>query len=283
MRKAVFFTLFFGIGLLVLNAQEALSNVVEGPKHGSLVIAGGGALPEEIVTKFISLAGGKDAAIVLVPTAAGLKEYDDGWKKLLTRYGATNVTILHTNVPKEANSSSFINPLKNATGVWFTGGRQWRLVDAYKGTKTEEAFQDVLSRGGVIGGSSAGATIQGSYLARGDTKNNQIMMGDHETGFGYLSNVAIDQHVLARNRQFDLFTILKKRPELLGIGLDEGTAIVVRHDKFEVIGASYVLVYDGSFWSAEGTSLKEVPDANQRFYFLKAGNQYDLKRRKVIR
>jgi cyanophycinase len=78
----------------------------------------------------------------------------------------------------------------------------------------------------VVGGSSAGATIQGSYLVRGDTKSNQIMMGDHEQGFGYIKNVAIDQHVLARNRQFDLYEIMRKHPELLGLGIDENTAIV---------------------------------------------------------
>ena len=79
----------------------------------------------------------------------------------------------------------------------------------------------------VIGGSSAGATIQGSYLARGDAKTNTIMMGDHEEGFGFLKNAAIDQHLLRRNRQFDLLEVIRARPELLGIGIDEDTAIVV--------------------------------------------------------
>ena len=164
----------------------------------------------------------------------------------------------------------------------FGGGRQWRLVDAYKGTKTEKLFWKVLERGGVIGGSSAGATIQGSYLARGDSKNNQIMMGDHEVGFGFLKNVAIDQHVIARNRQFDMFTILRKKPELLGIGIDEGTAIIVQGDKFEVDGASYVLVYDGSFWSREGSNLKNLPNKKATFYFLRPGDKYDLVKRKII-
>ncbi|MEM6806293.1 MAG: Type 1 glutamine amidotransferase-like domain-containing protein, partial [Bacteroidota bacterium] len=131
-------------------------------------------------------------------------------------------------------------------------------------------------------GSSAGATIQGSYLARGDTKNNQIMMGDHEVGFGFLKNVAIDQHVLARNRQFDLFTILKEKPELLGIGLDENTAIFVQGDEFEVLGASFVLMYDQGFHSREGYKLKKLPSKESLFYFLKEGEKYDLKKRKVI-
>jgi cyanophycinase len=172
-------------------------------------------------------------------------------------------------------------PLINAKAVWFGGGRQWRLVDAYKNTLTEKMLWKVLERGGVIGGTSAGATIQGSYLARGDTKNNQIMMGDHQEGFGFLKNVAIDQHVLARNRQFDMFDILKNRPELLGIGIDENTAIIVRGNQFEVKGVSYVIVYDGTFWSREGSDLKKLPDKTKLFYFLRNGDKYDLLNRKV--
>ena len=168
-----------------------------------------------------------------------------------------------------------------ATGVWFSGGRQWRLVDSYKGTKTEKMFWDVLNRDGVIGGSSAGATIQGSYLARGDTRNNQIMMGDHEEGFAFIKNIAIDQHVIARNRHFDMFNILDRKPGLLGLSIDEGTAILVKGNEFEVIGKSYVMIFDGTFWSREGSDLKILPNDNL-FYFLRSGDQYDLENRRVI-
>lgn len=146
---------------------------------------------------------------------------------------------------------------------------------------TEKLIVEVLERGGVVGGSSAGATIQGSYLVRGDTKNNQIMMGDHQEGFGLLKDVAIDQHVLARNRQFDMFEILKKHPELLGIGIDENTAIIVQGNVFEVIGENYVLVYDGGFWSREGSDLKNLPEKSKLFYFLRNGDKYDLSKRKI--
>ena len=112
----------------------------------------------------------------------------------------------------------------------------------------------------------AGATIQGSYLARGDTKTNTIMMGDHEEGFAFLKNVAIDQHLLARNRQFDLIPLIEKRPELLGIGIDEDTAIVVQGDQAEVIGQSYVAIYDNR------TSVAE----NGKFFLLRPGDRIDL-------
>ncbi len=251
-----------------VSAQEV------GPKNGSLVIVGGGLTPG-IVQRFIELAGGADAKIVVIPTAIGgdnAEASGRGFTRRLAAGGAQNVTVLHTRDREEANSDSFVQPLTEAGGVWFGGGRQWRLVDAYLGTKTEQALWSVLERGGVIGGSSAGATIQGSYLVRGDSKTNVIMMGDHEQGFGYLKNTAIDQHVLTRNRQFDMIEVIRAKPELLGIGLDEDTAIVVQGDEFEVIGRSYVAIYDHETMGAEG-----------RFYFLAPGQRFDLATRTVKR
>ena len=163
--------------------------------------------------------------------------------------------------------------IREATGVWFTGGRQWRLVDSYAETRTEEELWALLERGGVIGGSSAGATIQGSYLARGDTATNTIMMGSHEEGFGFVRNTAIDQHLLYRNRQFDMLEIIEARPELLGIGIDENTAIVVQGDRFEVIGESYVVIYDN----------QSMLDSGGLFYFLAPGDQYDMAERQAYR
>lgn len=255
-----------------------------GPANGSLVIAGGGSLGDTILQTFIELSGGgPEASLVVIPTAAGRESYDQDANIAddLRRLGARDVVVLHTNDRAEADSPEFTAAIERAGGVWFGGGRQWRLVDAYGGTRTEKAFHDLLARGGCIGGSSAGATIQGSYLARGDTKNNQIMMGDHEAGFGFIKNIAIDQHVLARNRQFDLFTILDAKPELLGVGIDEGTAMVVQGDTFDVLGRSYVLVYDQSFWSREGSQLKELPAPERQFFFLRQGDRYDMKARAV--
>ncbi len=253
-----------------------------GPANGALVIAGGGRLSDAIIDRFIELAGGPRAVIVYVPTAAGEGSYPDSSANFLRNGRALKVTVLHTDNRDTANSTYFTRQLSEATGVWFGGGRQWYLVDSYKGTVTEAMFRDVLKRGGVIGGSSAGATIQGSFLVRGDTKNNQVMIGDHQEGFGYVTNIAIDQHVLARNRQFDMFGVLSEHPELLGIGIDENTAVVVNRDTMEVIGASYVLIYDNSFWSREGSQLKELPAEDHLFYFLRKGDRYNLRLRKVI-
>jgi cyanophycinase len=155
------------------------------------------------------------------------------------------VTLLHTRDRAEADSDAFARVLDNADGVWISGGRQWRLADAYLGTRTQEALARLLDRGGVIGGSSAGATIQGSFLARGDTSDNHVMMGSHREGFGFLKNTAVDQHLLQRNRHFDLIEVIEAHPHLLGIGIDEDTAIIVRGDAFIVVGSGYVAIYDG--------------------------------------
>ncbi|MCS5613780.1 MAG: cyanophycinase [Candidatus Poribacteria bacterium] len=272
-----------GLTLLVycLIAHQQPSQV--GPENGSLLLVGGGVTPE-IGRQFIALAGGVEVPMVVIPTAGGATEYSQQTpvSQLLRQLGAKQVEVVHTNDRELASSLDFVQPLVTAKGVFFEGGRQWRLVDAYQGTRTEQMFWQVLERGGVIGGSSAGATIQGSFLARGDTRHNQIMVGDHQQGFGFLKNVTVDQHTLARNRHYDMFQILQERPELLGLSIDEMTGIVVAGDQFEVIGESYVLVYDGGFWSREGWSMKKLPPSNSLFYFLKAGDRYDMAKRIVV-
>ena len=260
------------------------NNITYGPAVGSLVIVGGAMQDSNIVLKFIELAGGKNAPIVVIPAAMGLDSVNqERVTRFLTRFGATNVKVVHTKNPEEANTVEFVEPIQKAKAVWFTGGRQWRIVDAYANTLAEKEFQKVLERGGVIGGSSAGATIQGSYLARGDTKTNRIMMGDHQEGFGYLKNCAIDQHLLVRNRQFDLIEILNAHPELLGIGLDENTAIVVQGDEFEVIGKSFVAIYDTKLWVEESrTDDKPVLPNGGKFFLLRAGDKYNTRTREVV-
>lgn len=256
-----------------------------GPAKGTLLVIGGSA-SDIFYNKFMELVGGADAPIVVIPTAATSDPMStedlDNFKNSFVRRGFNNVTVLHTRDREEANSEEFTEPILKARGIWFSGGRQWRHADSYLNTLTHKAFFELLSRGGVIAGSSAGATIQGSYLARGDTQKNTIMMGDHEEGLEFITNVAIDQHLFARNRQFDMFEILKNRPELLGIGLDENTGIIVEGDQFSVFGNSYVAIYDGTRWSAERDTTYTLPPGSRDFYLLSQGQKYDLKSRRVI-
>mgnify|MGYP005814404745 CR=1 FL=1 len=246
-----------------------------GPSKGALVIVGGNMHDPAILRKFIELAGGPDQPIVVVPTAGGAAAYGQDYSglKMFRDAGCTRLTVLHTIDRKVADSEEFVQPLRTARGVFFEGGRQWHLADAYLGTLTQKAFAAVLDRGGVIGGSSAGATIIGEYMVRGDTKTADIMMGDHEQAFAFLKKVAIDQHLLVRNREFDLIPLIEKHPDLLGIGLDEDTAIVVQGDEFVVTGRSRVAIYD---------IHKMIPPAG-KFYFLIPGDKYNLRTRTATR
>ncbi len=258
-----------------------------GPKNGTLLIIGGYASDSIYLSLFSELTGGYDSPIVVIPTARDDESLskDSLFLQLTNRFekaGFINVTILHTRDRDIASSEEFTRPFKNAKGVWFQGGRQWRLADSYLNTKSHEAIKDVLNRGGVVAGSSAGATIQGSFLARGDTEKHPIMAGDHLEGLSFISNIAIDQHLLARNRQFDMFEILAEYPDLLGIGLEENTGIIVQKDTFEVVGASYVAIYDGTRWSAERDTVYQLHKGSKEFYFLGAGEKYDMKNRTVI-
>ena len=260
---------------LFLGITSAAWAQVISPPRGALVVVGGGMVDTTIVDRFLELAGGPEQPIVIIPTASAADSFGVDFYAIrnFKARNASSLTLLHTRDRAVADSDSFTQVIDKASGVWFSGGRQWRLADAYLGTATEKSLWALLDRGGVIGGSSAGATIQGSYLARGDTRTNTIMMGDHTEGFGFLKDTAIDQHLLRRNRQFDLIEIITAFPDLLGIGLDENTAIVVKNDWFEVIGRSFVAIFDAS----------RMIGPEGKFYLLAPGDRFNLPDRMAYR
>lgn len=245
-----------------------------GPEKGALIIIGGGGSTPEIWKKFTELAGGAEKANVIVVTAAvgdGADTSEATVRSIKKNTGIQHVTILHTSDLSTANSEKFVEPIRKATAVFFDGGRQWRPADDYLNTLTHQAFLDLLDRGGVIAGSSAGASIQGSFLWRGDTEGPETLVGDHTQGLGFLKNSVIDQHLLARNRQFALVDFIKQAPELIGIGLDQATAILVQRDTLQVIGKAYVAIYDYN-----------TVITNKPFFFLSEGQRYDLANRRII-
>jgi cyanophycinase len=253
---------------------ETAGPVVTGPAHGALVIVGGGRVGNEILTRMFDLAGGTDVPMVVIPTATGAETYAADWSglRMFKDFGATNITVLHTKDRKVADSEEFVKPLATARLVWFVGGRQWRLVDSYLHTRTQREVAKVLERGGVVGGSSAGASILSSYMVRGAVENNFTMMAPgYEEGFGLIKGVAIDQHMLTRNRQDDLEEVVARHPDVLGIGLDESTAIIVRGQKFEVVGASKIAIHDGRNVASERQQRN-----GKKYYFMGPGEKYDL-------
>ncbi len=281
------FALTIGLWVQLSTAQVHAQEAPQyGPPTGTLVIVGGGSMNGTgIIERFIELGGGaENGRFVIVPTAGGnydqdgnVRVYDEdrvlrSWRAR----GLRNVSMLQTHDPEVADTEEFVAELRRATAVWFNGGRQWNIVDSYAGTRTYDEFHRVLERGGVVGGSSAGATILGEYLVRGDTRGPQIVMTEeenHQLGFEFLRNVGIDQHINTRNRWDDLIPLIEQKPRLLGIGLSEGTAIIVTGDTFEVMGKWMVAVHDNT---------RAYQPWEKPYFVLAPGDVFDMNARRIV-
>lgn len=214
-------------------------------ERGTVIAFGGAATTRGGMERFIERAGGKGARIVVIYTALGDKpSMPEHWRRLWDSVGAKNVKLLHAGDRGVANSGAFVKEIDAAGGVWFTGGRQWRLVDRYFATESHAAICRVLERGGVVGGTSAGATIVGDYLVRGDPLTSLTMMQEgYEQGLGLVPGVAIDQHFSQRERFKDMQALKRRYPQLFGIGIDEGTAVAFEGGECEVFGRGRVFLY----------------------------------------
>lgn len=254
----------------VAGASAFAQTPSHGPAKGYLLITGGATEPRDY-QRLVEMAGGKNAKIVVIPNAsvtkptplAELQEQYCGVKSPFAAFPGVPCTVIYTNDKTEANSEAFVAPLKTATGVWFVGGRHWRIADAYLDTLTQKELFALLDRGGTIGGGSAGATIQGSYMVRGSAvpDDNTIMMAPgHEIGLGFFTNATLDQHVDVRHRENDLAAVIKAHPDLLCFGLDQATSITVHGDTLTVNGPKRVAVWDGKDHDGKG------------YYYLRTGD-----------
>lgn len=219
-------------------AAEAASDDI-----GSLVIAGGSGLPREIFQRFRALAGdpGQSVHVVVVPTASDRADREDWAKTLMERWtdhGFDRVTVLHTRDSEEADTGEFVVPLREADAVWFGGGRQSRLADTYLDTAFEKELRALYERGGVIGGSSAGAAIMSRTMIAGGREQARVA-----TGFDLLRGAVVDQHFTQRDRQVRLRGVIEEHPALVGVGIDESTALVVQGGIGTVIGAGDVHIF----------------------------------------
>lgn len=230
---------------------------------GALVICGGGRLPEQLPQRFLELAGGKEARIVIVTTASRYAD-SPGIERTLAFWRAqplASLHVLHTSSRETADRPEFSEPLIAATGVWFVGGDQNKVTGVYLGTKTQERLYELLERGGVIGGTSAGAAIMSQVMIAGGRSEPRL-----GSGLGFLSGAIVDQHFLKRRREGRLIKAVSARPGLVGLGIDEGTAIVVQGTTLRVLGESEVRVCRPAKSPAEAPVLET----------LKPGQQADL-------
>jgi len=214
---------------------------VSAPHGGTLVICGGGGIPDPVRNRFVELAGGPRARLVIIPTAHTRAEVPGAADSALDPWmarGAASVQIFHTRSRESANDAEFVRPLSEATGVWFGGGRQSLVTDAYLGTEVERQLKALLMRGGVIGGTSAGAALMTRVMIAGGRTKAEL-----SEGFDFLPGAVVDQHFLRRNRLTRLLSVLSDHPNLIGLGIDESTALIfdVKSHLMNVIGDSYVV------------------------------------------
>jgi len=263
--------------------------------EGSLFIIGGGHRSESMMKKFIELAnlpGG--SKIVIFPMASGSPDETgqamvDEFKKL----GVQNVEYHNLN-REQALKEENVKILDNVGGVYFSGGVQSRLTEALVHTPVHNRLLDIYKQGAVIGGTSAGAAVMSEIMITGDEKREveeghefEKIQGDNiitTPGFGFIKTAIIDQHFVARKRHNRLISLVAENPELLGIGIDESTAIIVKPDKtFEVIGEQNVIVYDASQAKVNILPSHSIRGFNIIMHILKAGDKYDLNMKKAMR
>jgi len=267
---------FFLVALGALWAQRS-----SGPPRGTLIVDGGGST-DLVKNRFVAMAGGKDADIVVIPTAASALRFgpantvlNPDWPRdraewaayktdLTTWLGTEHITVLHTRDRAIADSEEFAKPLRTATGIFLGTGNAGRIAQAYLGTRTEQELQALLDRGGVVFGSSAGSIILGSFIVRGWPEKPLLMAPGHDRGFGFLKNVAIDPHLKEAKRDYELINVAYAHPDILGIGIDEGAALVVQGNRFEIIGTGKVAIYDNQ------------PHPGAWYYWLNPGDRFDL-------
>ena len=217
---------FFFVSLPLSPSEERLD------RPGSLLLVGGGRISGEVKRRFLDLAGGPGARIVVIPSASARLEAAQRARRLWAEQGA-QVTVLHTTSRADADSPAFSQPLCRATAVWISGGDQSRFMARYGGTAVERELVALYRRGGLIGGTSAGASLVSRIMVAAEGEGR---------GLGFLDGVVVDQHFDTRHRLPRLLHVLGHHPEQLGLGLDEETAVIIHAKMLTVAGERTVRV-----------------------------------------
>jgi cyanophycinase len=257
---------------------------------GYLLIIGGGERPKDVSELLIQLAGGAAGARLVVISLASEDAVGSGRSAVddFKTLGVSRVEVLPDALEAAARA------VQRATGVYFTGGDQQRLVSALAGTPVLDALHQLWRRGGVIAGISAGAAAMSARMITGeelgiakeDERFRSIQRGHVATtnGFGFLTNAIVDQHFIARKRVNRLFSVVLEEPGLLGIGVDESTAVVVSADqRLEVLGERSVMVIDARHAGPVRVGANQhLAATDLRVHILVAGDRFDLKRGRPI-
>ena len=256
---------------------------------GTVIIIGGAEdkiRDRVILNRFVTLAGGEGAVIVVLSTASSLgHEAGERYRQIFGELGAGTVRPLHAMTRAQANDETFARTVRDATGIFLTGGNQLRLSSTIGGTRLAEAVLDRFRHGAVVAGTSAGASAMSSHMiafgASGATPKHR--MAAIAAGLGVLPGVIVDQHFQQRNRLGRLLSLIAQNPSLLGLGVDEDTAGIVGPDLvLEVVGRGSITVVDGSAaetdaWEVRGH--RPVMLSGVVLHSLPSGYRFDLRRR----
>ena len=264
--------------LALLIAQPSIAQQEVFPFKGKLIVIGGGDILDTMYNLFAKEIGGKDQPIVYIPTATDDEPWIQAGEHLFkfTSRGFTNLTTVHTRDKQKANDPVFIERIRKAKGVFIGGGDQANIANAFLGTAVHQELFSLLNRGGIIMGTSAGATIMGDVMITGwEQRKAPNVLHTYPTGLAFMKNTSIDQHVLVRNRQFDLVPVLESNSKLLGMAIDEATAAYVQRDSIQVIGRSYMMIYDHQDWNNQ---KKELGRVYRPFMMFSEGEVYRFKK-----
>ncbi|MDF2735772.1 MAG: cphB, partial [Chloroflexota bacterium] len=260
--------------------------------EGSVIIIGGAedkVRDRVILSRFATLAGGRDATVVVISTASSMGvEAGARYKQVLGELGVTKVRTIHAITRAQANDEKAAYAIRNATGIFLTGGNQLRLSSTIGGTRLADAVLDQFRQGAVVAGTSAGASALSSHMiafgASGATPKHR--MAQIAAGLGVLPGVIVDQHFQQRNRLGRLLSLIAQNPSLLGLGVDEDTAGVVGVDHvMEVIGRGSITVVDGARSETDAWEVKghrPLMISGVVLHSLPAGYRFDLRRRERI-
>jgi cyanophycinase len=260
--------------------------------EGTVIIIGGAedkVRDRVILHRFVTLAGGRDAVVAVISTASSYGvEAGERYREVFTDLGAGKVRIVPATTRAEASAASAARALRDASGVFMTGGNQLRLSSTIGGTPLADSILERFRAGAVVAGTSAGASAMSSHMiafgASGGTPKQR--MAQIAAGLGILPGVIVDQHFQQRNRLGRLLSLIAQNPSLLGLGVDEDTAGVVGPDHvLEVIGRGSVTIVDGSASETDAWDVRAhrpVMVSNVILHSLPAGYRFDLRRRKRI-
>ena len=281
--------------ILFISFYLIISLPVFSKEKGHLFVIGGGRRPVSMMKKFIDLAQQINSGkIVIFPMASSVPaevgpEQGERFKEL----GARDVEF-HILNREQALSEKSVAILDDVGGVYFSGGVQSRLTAVLIDTPVHKKLLEIYRKGAVIGGTSAGAAVMSEVMITGDEKREveeghafESLLADNVVttrGFGFIRSAIIDQHFVRRKRHNRLISLVAENPKLLGIGIDESTAIIVKPDEtFEVIGERSVVVYDASRAQIQFSPSQNIGGSNFIMHILNNGDRFNLKTKRIIK